>query len=164
MKKLLPVIVILAGLGVGAGAGFVLRPTPETRTPVNNEESAHENSSADEHGDAEIGEVDYVKLNNQFVVPVVRNGRVAALVVMSLSLEVGAGGREIVYTREPRIRDALLTVLFEHANSGGFDGAFTASRKMNTLRRSLTEATRSVLETDLVANVLIIDIVRQDLG
>ena len=38
-------------------------------------------------------EREYAKLNNQFVVPIVEEGRVAALVVMSLNVEVTAGGR-----------------------------------------------------------------------
>ena len=68
---------------------------------------------------------EYVKLNNQFVVPVVEDGRVAAMVVLSLSLEVEAGNTEAVYQREPKLRDAFLQVLFDHANVGGFCGSFT---------------------------------------
>ncbi len=54
------------------------------------------------------GEVarDYVRLNNQFVVPVVEGGQVRALVILSLTIEAVAGASEEVYLREPRLRDA----------------------------------------------------------
>ncbi len=104
---------------------------------------------------------EYVKLNNQFVVPVVKGPKVAALVVMSLSIEVTSGRKEAVFELEPKLRDAFLQVLFNHANAGGFDGAFTAGEKMNDLRRSLNEAAVSVLGP-IASNVLVIDIVRQD--
>jgi len=64
--------------------------------------------------------------------------------------------------RELRLRrDALLAVMFLHANSGGFDGQFTSSEAMNDLRGSLLEATRDVIGDD-VYSVLVTDILRQD--
>ena len=170
MKKLLPVLLIVLGLVGGSAAGWFLRPAAEPTVSEDTEDNTSgDNASASGgYGDGDdedpSGEMDYVKLNNQFIVPVVHNGKVSALVVMSLSLEVEAGGREVVYTREPKIRDALLSVLFQHANAGGFDGAFTATRNLDVLKTMMTEATRQAMESDLVANVLIIDIVRQDLG
>jgi hypothetical protein len=104
---------------------------------------------------------EYVKLNNQFIVPVVSGAKVAALVVLSLSIEVKAGGKEIVFGREPKLRDAFLQVLFNHANSGGFDGTFTTGEKMNDLRGSLFEAASRILGP-MATDVLVIDIVRQD--
>ena len=99
--------------------------------------------------------------NNQFVVPVVRDGRVSSLVVMSITLEVTNGVRADIYAREPRIRDALLAVLFDHSNSGGFDGVFTESFTLKTLRVALREAARSMIGED-IKDVLVMDIVRQD--
>ena len=168
MAKLLPVLVIVVCICAGAGAGWLLRPIPEPTSAdevTEGDADGEAYAASDEAGrdDEPSGELEYVKLNNQFVVPVVHDGRVTSLVVMSLSLEVQAGGREVVYTREPKIRDALLSVLFQHANAGGFDGAFTATRNMDILKDALTDATRLAMESDLVANVLVIDIVRQDL-
>eukprot|EP00903_Cladosiphon_okamuranus_P021954 g20186.t1 len=104
---------------------------------------------------------EYVKLNNQFIVPVVTDGRVGALVVMSLSVEVKIGSRETVFLREPKLRDVFLQELFDHANQGGFKGAFTNSNTLDVLRNSLTEAGRNVLGDQLL-DVLITDIARQD--
>ncbi len=68
---------------------------------------------------------EYVKLPNQFVVPVMAKGKVGAMVILSLSLEVEQGTTQEVYEIEPKLRDVLLQVMFDHANSGGFTGAYT---------------------------------------
>ena len=102
-----------------------------------------------------------MKLNNQFIVPVVEDGRVASLVVMSLSVEVRTGTREVVFAREPKLRDIFLQQLFDHANQGGFRGAFTNSNTMDVLRNALREAATPVLGDSLL-DVLITDIARQD--
>ncbi|MFY8145464.1 MAG: flagellar basal body-associated FliL family protein, partial [Rhodobacter sp.] len=103
----------------------------------------------------------YVKLNNQFVVPVMAEGRVSSLVVLSLSLEVTPGQVERVYEMEPKLRDAMLQVLFDHANSGGFNGSFTDGANLVLLRAALLETALRIFGKD-VTDVLIVDIVRQD--
>lgn len=166
--KLLPVVLILIGLGAGVGAGLALRPAPEPAAAeidcVVPEGGAPVVAAAlDDHAaEGEAAATDFVKMNNQFVVPVVDHESIAALVVMSISLEVPVGGSEAVYQREPKLRDAFLQVLFNHANSGGFDGAFTAGPKMQTLRTALGEVARAELGAN-VLDVLITDIARQDL-
>lgn len=114
------------------------------------------------HGEGEhSGGFDYVKLSNQFVVPLVESGQVASMMVLTLSLEVNAGGGDAVYAREPKLRDALLQVLFDHANAEGFRGRYTDAEAMQPLRRALREAAMKVLP-DTVNDVLIADIVRHD--
>ena len=98
----------------------------------------------------------------QFVVPVLEGGRVGALVVLALSLEVPVGQTDLVFTREPKLRDAFLRVLFDHANAGGFRGSFTDAATLVSLRRALLEAARKALGADAVSDVLITDILRQD--
>lgn len=171
MRKLIPVILALVGLLGGGAAGYFLRPPPPEPEAAGAAEgsaaSAHGAPAAEAgHGDAAAAEEghatsEYVKLNNQFVVPVIDKGKVTSLVVLSLSLEVTVGSTEKVYAAEPKIRDALLQVLFDHANAGGFEGSFTDTAKMEDLRRALLEAVQSVLG-DIVSGVLISDIVRQD--
>ena len=106
-------------------------------------------------------ELEYVKLNNQFVIPVLKSGRVAALVILSLSVEVSGDQDATVYEREPKLRDLFNEVLFFHANTGGFDGVFTDFSKMEMLRKGLSEAAHKALGGTHVG-VLITDIVRQD--
>ena len=125
-------------------------------------ESAHEPATADSGGHGEdVAGVQYAKLSNQFVVPVVAEGRVSSLIVMSLSIEVDAAMLDTIYTMEPKLRDGFLSVMFLHANSGGFDGEFTRGEPMNDLRGSLRETAQDIMGHS-VTDVLITEIIRQD--
>jgi len=170
MGKFLPIVIVLIGLAVGAGAGMFLHPT----STIQGEECKDDgHGSCDDtkvaadvgHGEAvepSPNNVYYVKLSKQFVVPVVKDRKVSSMVVMSLSIETTPAVGDIVFAREPKLRDALLAVMFLHANSGGFDGQFTSSEAMNDLRGSLLEATRDVIGDDIYS-VLVTDILRQDI-
>lgn len=166
LGKILPVAIALVGLGGGVGAGLFLRPAPVPEDHAaeagdTSPDEAHAAEAGGDHGGQEEGAPEYVKLNNQFVVPVVEKSRVAAMVVLSLSLEIAAGNTETVYQREPKLRDVFLQVLFDHANTGGFAGSFTDGSNLITLRTSLKEAAALVLGP-VVTDVLITDIARQD--
>jgi flagellar protein FliL len=168
LAKLFPVLLALVGLGGGIGAGLFLRPPAEaedhaTADDMNEhaKDDTHAGDSDAGHEEPADGAPEYVKMNNQFVVPVVDEGRVAAMVVLTLSLEVAAGNTETVYQHEPKLRDAFLQVMFDHANTGGFSGTFTDGSNLVVLRTSLKEAAGLVLGT-IVGDVLITDIARQD--
>ncbi|MGH1412425.1 MAG: flagellar basal body-associated FliL family protein [Pelagimonas sp.] len=164
MRKLLPIILALIGTGAGVAAGIFLMPAKEDNHAavdcvVPSEEVMHASPEPEPDGPA-VGR-EYVKLNNQFVIPVVGPDRVDALVVASLSVEVVSGTTEVVYAREPKLRDVFLQVLFDHANIGGFEGTFTKGDRMEILRAALLEAAKPVLGSD-VSDVLITEIARQD--
>jgi hypothetical protein len=179
MRLLLPVILALLGAGAGIGAGIALKPPPAPEedaivvdpvagAPAPESPSAEEGRPTGYAADPMPGrdrppieERDYVRMNNQFIVPVLDDGRVRSLVVLSLSLETRIGMRPTIYSREPKLRAAFLTVLFDHANAGGFDHDFTSSARIGTLRQALWEAGRPVLGADLI-DVLVTDIARQD--
>lgn len=163
MGKLLPLLLALFGLAGGAGAGLFLRPaTTEDHTEDGASAVGGHAGTSGGVGEARAEKAsEYVKMNNQFVVPVVEQGRVAAMVVLSLSLEVTAGNTEAVYSREPKLRDAFLQVLFDHANVGGFGGTFTDGSNLVILRESLKDAANLVLGSQ-ISDVLITDIARQD--
>ncbi|MGR3761344.1 flagellar basal body-associated FliL family protein [Roseobacteraceae bacterium NS-SX3] len=163
LSKLLPVILLLLGTGGGIGAGLMLAPPadehqaalPEGEDPHGEKpEKAYKKPAPEE-------EREYVKITNQFVVPVVERDELASLVVLSLSLETKKGLTETVHAYEPKLRDVFLQVLFDHANMGGFRGAFTRSDVMNPLRTALREAARNEMGPD-VYDVLIMEISRQD--
>lgn len=152
MKTLvLPLILLLAGVGGGAAAGFLLRPVPE-------EDPDAAATAAD---DVEEEPPEYVRLSNQFVIPVLEDGSVTSLVILSLGLEVEPGATNTVFAHEPKLRDVFLQVLFSHANTGGFRGSFTDAANLIPLRSALSEAASGVLP-DIVRDVLINDIARQD--
>jgi flagellar protein FliL len=159
IKKILPLVLLLVGAGAGVGAGMFLRPAPEISPDEASEDEVKiEKKNAEKEPDADN---EYVKMNNQFVVPVVKGDKVEALVVLSLSLEVPAGQKDSFYAREPKLRDSFLQVLFDHANIGGFDGAFTNANNLDVLRRALREIARKDMG-DRVKDVLIVEIARQD--
>ena len=170
MGKILPVLLALVGLGAGVGAGIALRPAPEPAENTSSEAEAAMENPAPAEGEAPVSEgqdpaenanSEFVKMNNQFVIPIVAKEKVSALVVMSLSLELETGGTEIFFQREPKLRDAFLQVLFDHANSGGFDGVFTQGQKLENLRRALLEMARKIMGPS-VKDVLVTDLLRQD--
>lgn len=151
MKKVLLVLLPLFALPIGIGAGAMLRPGEPDGAGHAEEAKSEEPSEAPE----------YLKLTNQFVVPIMSDGWVASLVILSLSLEIAPGHSEEIYAREPKLRDALLQVLFDHANAGGFDGDFTQGAALAPLRQALREAAFAIMGP-MVTDVLISDIVRQD--
>lgn len=160
LRKLLPVLLALIGTGAGVGVGLFLMPEAGVSYGAPTEEVAHHTKDDRPAGSPSLGR-EYVKLNNQFVVPVIHNEQVEALVVASLSIEVISGSTQTVYAREPKLRDVLLQVMFDYANIGGFTGGFTTGERMQVLRNSLLEAAQSVLGAD-VSDVLITEIARQD--
>jgi len=167
IKKLFPILLALIGTGAGVGAGFFLLPSSDGHEAAESQveclPSEHKVSAGDtapERGVTE-GTREYVKLNNQFVIPVMGATRVEALVVASLSVEVGLGSTENVYAREPKLRDAFLQVMFDHANIGGFEGSFTSAERMEVLRAALYDVAYAILGDD-VSDVLITEIARQD--
>lgn len=178
MKMVLPIVLTAAGLGAGVAAGMAVRPDPaeaDVHAEASRDHGANDGHAEDGHAKADDGHGgesddghggksglhDYVKMNNQFVVPVLKDARVTSLVVLSLDLEIAQGATESVFKVEPKLRDAFLSVLFDHANSGGFDGTFTSSGSMTVLRNALRETGQATLD-GVISDVLITDIVRQD--
>lgn len=166
MRKLLPLLLGFLGIAAGLGAGIVLRP--ETREivaedPCGPDPNARlaEVNVPKKSAMSEEGPKEYVKLNNQFVIPVVTHESVTSLVLISLTVEISPGNKETVFSYEPKLRDALLQDMFDHANIGGFEGAFTNSSNMKVLRHTLTATARKVVGP-IVSDVLILDIARQE--
>ena len=165
MAKILLILALIIGIGAGVGAGMMLKPAPvevveglDCGPETNAGHDASLPKTGEHNSDAAP---EYVKMNNQFVIPVVKDGKMAALVVLSISIEVTPGGKEVAFQREPKLRDEFNQVLFDHANAGGFDGVFTDSSKMVVLRDSLYEVAKKVAGT-VVRDILIAEIVRQD--
>ena len=169
MKKiLLPLILLLFGVGGGVGAGIALKPAPEPDPELLadgnpcGEPVSDAHATTDHAAVADIGEErEYAKLNNQFIIPVVDDGLVSALVVIAISLEVVPETTTAVLASEPKLRDAFLQAMFDHANIGGFSGNFTTGTNMRSLRNELLRAAQRI-SGDIVTDVLITDIVRQD--
>lgn len=171
IKILLPVICLAIGTGVGIGAGTFLGPGETKKEAEGTEkvenatkETKEKPAKSKEKGKGKKGEgggFEYLKLTKQFVVPIVEDEEISALVTMSLSLEANSAITDTFYAIEPKLRDGFLQVLFDHANTGGFEGAFTHSDNLSTLRKSLLEVAKKDLGDD-VSKVLIMSVSRQD--
>lgn len=180
MKLLIPLALALAGLAGGLAAGHMLKPPPpaeETAAALGGQPAGGaEGPAAETAGaggeatdpaqakapDKPMQKRDYVELDRQFVVPLVEAQRISGLMIVTLSLEMEEGLGTEVHSREPKLRDRFLRVLFRHAQSGGFDGVFTAGPRMRDLRGALLEAAQGVLGP-VVHDVLVTDILRQDM-
>ena len=169
MKKILPILLAVVGLIVGVGAGAMIgsknSEDSETAACSGNEE-CHE-SSGDMAPPAKNGQSydsnqkwEYVELPKQFVVPIIKKDKVKFLVVLSISIEIDPDDAETAKSKTPKLRDGFLQVLFEHANSGGFDGAFTSGQSMLDLRGSLKAVAQKVIGPS-VNSVLIEEIIKQ---
>ncbi|AXT27579.1 flagellar basal body-associated protein FliL [Ruegeria sp. AD91A] len=166
IAKLIPVFFLIVGLGAGIGAGLVLAPAKNPESAASAKEAVKEVKAVDkksgkskkkDKGDG----FGYLKMTKQFVVPVVKDDQIEAMVALSLSLEANPAITETYYAIEPKLRDGFLQVLFDHANMGGFDGAFTESGNLDVLRNSLLEVARKEFGED-VSKVLILSVNRQD--
>lgn len=164
MRKILPILLLLIGVGTGAAAGWFLQPAAEPS------ESSAAAGDANAEGDlaAQSGaqytpppaNTEAVRLPNQFVVPLIEDGQVSAMVVIGIALELVEGHEFSLSHEEPRLRAVFLQMLFDHANIGGFDGVFTSGEALLTLRRSLREAAQLELGP-VVHDVLITELMRQ---
>ncbi|MFC3570653.1 hypothetical protein [Paracoccus simplex] len=126
-------------------------------------EGAGHGAAADGHAastESEAGQ-DWFKFPNQFFVPILRNGNPTAIMVLSLTIEMPAAARPEIEAQEHRLRDALLNALMVQANTGGFDGNFTAEPALERLREALLAAARKAAGPS-VQRILIEDIGRQE--
>lgn len=183
ITKLLPAIIALAGLGTGVGAGIALRPDPaqpiaeHAAAPCGVAADGADTHEAPAGGHAPAAShaapakavpsgghggvaTDFVKIDEPFIVPVIEHGRVSAMVVLSVTLEVASGQTEGTHARLPKLRDRFLRAMLDHANAGGFSGTFTADGSVEQLRRNLMEVGRKELG-DVLSDVLILDMNRQ---
>ncbi|KPQ06289.1 MAG: hypothetical protein HLUCCA12_11310 [Rhodobacteraceae bacterium HLUCCA12] len=150
MKKFLPVILAIIGLLAGVGAGWALRPGTARTAP---EDQPHYSPPP--------AHTETLRLPGQFVVPILAEGRVQSMVVLSLALELAEGHGVSLQQQEARLRAVLLQVMFDHANTGGFEGVFTSGEALLALRRTLREAARAEVG-DALHDVLITELLRQE--
>ncbi len=152
MKPLIIAIAGIVSLGGGAIAGAMFGTGPAQDMPAHDAKPAIS---------AKPSRFEYVKFNSQFVVPVQSDGRVTALLVTNLQLEVSEGSTEDAFRREPRLRDAFLNILFQMAGEGAFDADMFAPATQTELRGRLLAAARGIMGNSVNA-VLISDFLKQD--
>ena len=120
-----------------------------------------EGGTAGGHGaSGDVPAIAWFEFPQQFLVPVLHDGRLDSTMILSLSLEMPGTARDTVHAHEIKLRDALLRQLLIHANTGGFDGNFTSEAHLRKLRADLTAVAQGVIPG--ITAVLIGDIGRQE--
>ncbi|MFP7569303.1 flagellar basal body-associated FliL family protein [Marivita sp. S2033] len=162
IKKILPLISLILGLAAGGATAIVLAPTAQD-TAVEGGEAAHERNdvqAGDDHGST-ASDTEIVKLPNQFVVPVILDNRVRAMVILTVALEVEPDQADQVRTLEPKLRDIFLAELFDLAALDGFRDELISRKTLELVKASLTQRAKDVLNHRNV-RVLVTDMARQD--
>lgn len=185
MKKILVLLVPILALVGGVTAGEMLRPAPEgvdhAAPSQPTDESDGKTEALDSHGATKPAESHggghdvaddhdadkdaaraegWFTFPTQFFVPMMRNGDLGAVMILTLTLETTDADLPAMKQQEHRLRDALLRELLIHANTGGFDGNFTAESRLSPLRDRLLKAAKASTSLSVKA-VLIEDIARQ---
>lgn len=188
MKKILFLLLPVVALVGGVAAGEMLRPgKPESDSATHAAAEGHDPADAEDHAAADATEKPaddhgaaaatsdhaasgdhgadtaaeaWFTFSTQFFVPLMRNGDMGAVMILTLTLETGGGELEAMKQQEHRLRDALLRELLIHANTGGFDGNFTSEARLAPLRDRLHKAAQASTSLPVKA-VLIEDIARQ---
>ena len=114
LRLLIPAILLIVGLASGYLAASFLTPPDEIACTAEDEDCESPPTESEDE-ETENSDSAFVRMNNQFIVPVIREDRVSSMVVLSLSLEVPPDATESVFQREPLLRDAFLQILFDHA-------------------------------------------------
>lgn len=162
IKKLLPLFALILGLGGGGAVAIMLAP-PESESANTDADVTDGQEKTTPKDDLTEGaeNMEIVKLPNQFVVPVILNNRVRAMVILTVALEVEAGQGDHVRTLEPKLRDTYLAEMFNLAAIGGFEDELISRKTLDLVKRALTERSKEVLGLNHVT-VLITDMARQD--
>ncbi|MDO5631788.1 MAG: hypothetical protein Q4G22_08115 [Paracoccus sp. (in: a-proteobacteria)] len=167
VKKILMLVLPLVAFIGGAFGGDMLRGGAKADAATaaaddeGEEHAATVPATAPPPTDDATTDLAWFGFANQFFVPIVRNGKTDSIMILSVSLEVSAPSQSKIAGMEARLRDALLRSLMIHANTGGFDGNFTADARLEPLRATLLTAARQVSGPDVRA-VLIEDIARKE--
>lgn len=160
MKILMPLLGLTLGLAGGGTAAYVFAPpTKNTEDGAPETHKAATAATKETHNTPE--QLEIVKLPSQFVVPVILDNRVRAMVVLSVAVEVETGQGDHVRALEPKLRDVYLGELFSLAALDGFRDALISRKTLELVKLALTERSKEVLGLQFV-NVLVTDMSRQD--
>lgn len=167
MKALiLPVLMSISAAG-GVFTANLLKGDAPSAAPASHGDEGHGAEKAAKskgHGgesSAKSDSSDFMKFKRQFVVPVMKDQSVEALVLLNLGLDIDESKRDEVFRKEPRFRDIFIRELLQLSNDGYFNEEMTSPNTYEVVRETLLRAAKSVDETS-VNDVLILDFSRQD--
>jgi flagellar basal body-associated protein FliL len=121
----------------------------------------HGNAAATKGGSGASSTTMYYRFSREFVVPLIENGRVASLVILNINLEVDAAISGTLFSKEPALRDNIMTTLIALSNDGRTFESITNVENYESLRAMVLMNLKQVMPTG-INNVLILDMARQD--
>lgn len=123
---------------------------------------SHGASSGHGSDAAASSDVVYYKFTREFVVPIIRDGRVASLVILNLNLEADAEISQRLFEMEPKLRDNIMTTLITLSNDGTTFESMTDVANYESIRSLVLQNLQTVMSTG-IRNVLIVDLAKQDI-
>lgn len=159
---------MLRGSGDGQGAAHAsVEGSSEHKSKT---DKSHGSSSGDHgsgHGAAsdhggDSSDTSFYKFSREFVVPIMAERRVKALVILHISLEVDKKGSDELFSLDPKLRDNIMTTLIALSNDGQTLEELTSPDSYETIRSMILMNLNSGISED-IKNVLIMDVGKQDL-
>jgi flagellar FliL protein len=127
-------------------------------------EKKKDSHGKDGHGGGESAdsEVYYFKFTREFVVPIIREGRVHSLIILNLNLEADGSIASNLQSMEPKLRDNIMTSLITLSNDGTTFESITSVENYELIRSTVMDNLQSVVASG-INNVLIVDMAKQDI-
>lgn len=171
MKSLLNIaLCCIAAIG-GTYAATTLKAKTDTPPEIYAEEEKRDgkedkiSKSKDKGHDKDASnssdDFEFLKFKRQFVVPVIGEDRVDALVLLNIGISLSGDMKEELFRLEPKFRDAFMRELLGMSNAGYFNDELTNPETYEVLRETLLRAAKDI-EKEGVKDILILDFARQD--
>ncbi len=185
MKTIITAVIAIICVVAGAAGGHFLKTGGGASQKVDVVEGADlqadkgvgdKHSSAEQHDNgkdshpkdghggskASSGDVHYFRFSREFVIPLMRNERVASLVILNISLETDTSVSDQMFLMEPKLRDNIMTTLVHLSNEGSTLSSLMDVDNYERVRTMILTNLENVVPNG-VRNVLILDAAKQDL-
>lgn len=140
--------------------------------PEKTDDHAAKSDKKDAHGKSDkkdahgkeasaTGGIVYYKFTREFVVPIIRNGRVQSLVILNLNIEADESISQKLFEMEPKLRDNIMTTLITLSNDGKTFESMTTVENYESIRSMVLMNLKTVVSTG-INNVLIVDFAKQE--
>lgn len=184
MKNIITAIIVVVGAAGGSFAGGFLKSSGSSTEPAKAETATEKDDGhgekkddhgkkKDDHGDSHggkkgkkdaksSGDTSYFDFSREFVIPILDDGQVSALVIININLEVDSSLSGKLFRMEPKLRDNIMTSLIGLTNDKRVFSDLTSVRNYETIRSVVLSNLRDEISSDIM-NVLIVDIAKQDI-
>ena len=175
VKQIVPAIVALLCILAGGAGGYFMKSSSAASAPsaahedtekghgeAKKADKGHDKGGKSQHGEAAGGEVTFYKFTREFVVPMIEDDRVKSLVILNLNLEIDTSISQELFSKEPILRDNIMTTLVKLSSGGKTMDSITDVDNYETLRSMILSNLQNEIPEG-IHNVLILDMARQDL-